>query len=794
MISSSIPTVPLALKRFITVVPVPDGCVLDGAPGLLMLKGVLAETILPLILPKLDGTYKYDEIRSKFPSIAEDMFHDAISTLNKWGLLEQATRSGLRWTPMEIALEKYHLYSSNRSPGCTVLEQLKDFRIVIHVSSRQQDMVLCRNLCEVARRNGLNDISTVLDQETLPWVSQALALHIQKSHFTDDRDGSGDTTVVWLPIQRTSEFIFIGPVSNDLQACRSTVTASESENTEVCQTESPAEAAIHCLIVWEVLDLVLGAPYALPRDRVRRYRCSDLTNTLLYHLPCDLVEDEIFGSSEPKVGVAEVYNDRVSDEPASLKGPGLDHVYSRALYIGAARIPLPHGECNLDMDIGTSLLRRFTFQSSTVDLRGIAILASFSAGFRNSPDGKRSRWAPTAGNLGSPRLHFRIPNGPSLSGELYTYNPEPHELIDRSTREELFGGNAESVIGGEREEPGFCVFVEARWDVLYPKYGDFGVKLSYLDVGVAMAQLALIGRCIGIRVTPFEMLSRDRFSRRLNIPEMCGCIVVGASLVQDSFGRRNVRTVGVRGARALLRMQDFDHAEMSTITQSLVHSACRDGMEVTRFVREKRLGCCSFEMSPEDVHLPRAQKRMNISTAQVLLRRASVREYVSESIRLQDVATMLRCSSDYDDFEWKDYRALGVELSFKILLRDGNTGNYEISEYCSRHECLHKLRAGLERRYVQRMYIQEEFADAPLTVIICSSISSATRSLGTFGYTNLLTRAGAAAYRIWLCGIGLGLEGTIHAGLKVSVIRQILGEKSFCKDGLVACSLGVSKP
>jgi nitroreductase len=86
--------------------------------------------------------------------------------------------------------------------------------------------------------------------------------------------------------------------------------------------------------------------------------------------------------------------------------------------------------------------------------------------------------------------------------------------------------------------------------------------------------------------------------------------------------------------------------------------------------------------------------------------------------------------------------------------------------------------------------LQREFAAAGAIVSILGDLAHADRVHGGDGYRRLTTRAGAAAYRMWLSGIGRGLVGSVFAGFLPGAVRAPLRCDGVSRHQLFALALG----
>jgi len=91
---------------------------------------------------------------------------------------------------------------------------------------------------------------------------------------------------------------------------------------------------------------------------------------------------------------------------------------------------------------------------------------------------------------------------------------------------------------------------------------------------------------------------------------------------------------------------------------------------------------------------------------------------------------------------------------------------------------------------VRELTIQEEFCDAAAITMITGDVEHAAQAHGGHGYRLLMSRAGAAAYAMWLDAVASGLAGTVFAGFIPSSIRLPLHCDGSSRHQLFALALG----
>ncbi|MEV4946233.1 nitroreductase family protein [Streptomyces sp. NPDC053755] len=87
--------------------------------------------------------------------------------------------------------------------------------------------------------------------------------------------------------------------------------------------------------------------------------------------------------------------------------------------------------------------------------------------------------------------------------------------------------------------------------------------------------------------------------------------------------------------------------------------------------------------------------------------------------------------------------------------------------------------------------LQPEFSDAAAIISVGVPLDAAVRRHGGHGYRLLLTRAGAAAYAMWLDGVAHGLVGSVFAGFIPAAVRGPLLSDGTTRQQIFALALGL---
>jgi hypothetical protein len=157
--------------------------------------------------------------------------------------------------------------------------------------------------------------------------------------------------------------------------------------------------------------------------------------------------------------------------------------------------------------------------------------------------------------------------------------------------------------------------------------------------------------------------------------------------------------------------------------------------------------------------------RAGISLRDTFGNRRSVRRFAPRPVLLEQLGTMLYLASDFEIKNFPRAEGEAENLTFLVfaLQVDGVAqGAYVYDHPGDSLSLLSEIRPGPE---YAKLFVQPELAAAPLFVWITGNLARACADNGAFGHRRLLMRAGAAAHALSMAGLGLGLAGTIVAGL-----------------------------
>jgi hypothetical protein len=142
----------------------------------------------------------------------------------------------------------------------------------------------------------------------------------------------------------------------------------------------------------------------------------------------------------------------------------------------------------------------------------------------------------------------------------------------------------------------------------------------------------------------------------------------------------------------------------------------------------------------------------------VLAERRSVRAFASLAITRADVLGAIGAARNAEEAVWPHSRHGDIGLVMLIAAFDVDglaKGLYRTDEASTELP-------SLDSAYLD--ILREQYADAPVLMLICADMNKACRDAGQAGYPAALTRAGTAGYAAWLWSISAGLAGSVYGG------------------------------
>jgi SagB-type dehydrogenase family enzyme len=437
---------------------------------------------------------------------------------------------------------------------------------------------------------------------------------------------------------------------------------------------------------------------------------------------------------------------------------------------------------------------------TSLDLQALGSILLLTGGIRKMmPANLPSRWGATAGNLGSVELCVIANRVEGLAKGVYFYLPREHALAQFERRCPGLSPEqwvARSILWNDPVLPEALVVFLGAYGRVAQKYEEFAYRLIQFDAGAAFSQLLLVARTLGISCRVATRWADDLCEDQLNLdPAREQCTGITALCSQEIKPPR-------AAASTVLDSTDWGSARkpVAWFTNQSTHAVLNSLRHESRQV-ERDLGRRPCVV-PDQLLTRESTARTQISLpvpaqggrllGDVLGTRRSVRHYPPQAVSLEQVGTMLQCASEGDSGYYPDESAASLQLKFLVLALRVEGLQRAVYTYDSHCHGLNYRRPAPSAKDVSELFIQDEFADAPVVFWISGNLAAAVARYGSFGHRQLLLRAGMAAHRLWMSAMATGLSGCIVAGLVLGAAREILGLEGYKQASLLAVAAGSS--
>jgi SagB-type dehydrogenase family enzyme len=750
-----------------------SGLLFDGVRGLQVLGGRSTRTLLPQILPALDGRRTMDELAALFPQIARRTLHDVIALLYSRGLIEE----GLAAPPprgledLDSFLGRYvDATRVNRSRGAA-LERLAASRVGIAGAPEAAALLVEQlsgcglgELRPLASRpvhlRGLTFVVGVATRETDDLAPVFQAAHEQSVRSMYVRIGAGAAQIGPLFV----------PGQSACYGCMQEVAGSG-----IGGDADPAAAALWlslaALQAFQLLSRV-GDP--------RLYNAFDRYETT----PQGLVQTDVAvarmpGCAHCRVGgpkldpaspeaAAWLLHSSVAPPPREHSNPRLHQGHysaanaalSRQLkesppepYYGARSCALPAPK-PLDVPVpwqaaGTPRARP--------DRAELATLLAYVAGYNENRSGGRWRMAPTGGGLGSPELFAVVRDVEGLPEGVYHYDAARHRL--EHLRPTLTTAWAEA-LGLAREPAAPCLIVGAGLlERLRGKYTSFAVRLLGLDAGVALGYLQDVASALGIGVTEYPDFHDQALAEAIGL---------------HTVGNRQVPTFAVAVGRA---------AGSGGITGPL------DG-----FIEESAMPARRRSPSRPAAATAAARKveRVDSLFGALLRQRRSTRVFSGHAMPESALRSLVVLARDIVDVRCRSGAAAEVQ---PWLVLNVASGALEPGVYRPRAGDPAELEQvrGCRPEHTEECLAQRSLGSAPAVLFVTGDFGRALEERGPRGYRDLLMQAGSAIGRAHVAATAYGLAACPSGGVVEEGFRALAQTDGYRDCPLFALSLGLPR-
>lgn len=786
----------------VVIVPVENGCLIDGSLSVRVLKADNGYPNLPEVLALLDGSRTMEELRAQ-PGIASDFVDSLVTQLSDWGLLEEAAHSAEhQGIPNQETLSFFRRFRDPAQNSKEQFEKLRASSVLIFARQSISDQV--QSLKSLLENTGVGQVNFHPAESADLWLSSAgesTSLVVSLSLTGEDHQWfssldqwSHEKDRSWfrLVVDPQANYADVGPLF-------------EGKNTACYQCfhavhgKTPAEtnASSYDQLFWisiAATEITFRLAQIVPvpgPGSFRRYDLQHWGSTFLFNTrvpgcsqcrPCNLATtDGSTLTAREQTDTSLVFEDYVA--PKSLD-------YLRGLFYGSdayvrsfahegkelpscralalTRLLPPFDRTVLDvMNQDEAISSR-----SSLSVKELSTLLLLSAGLREPANTgpQVRRWAPTAGNFGSVELFVVVRNIDGLLPGFYFYQSNEHALkFFERRRESLsvdeFMRRALGLGAGDiKDLPAALISLTGAFGRVATKYGAFGYKLINLDAGAAISQLCLAaaGLNINLRVVPYwaDDVIEKQFNLRTVVEQSTALVAVSAKATGSIPSRSSIPS-----GRSRRPVKDFSGVTAAKLIEILYE----DGRS-----RENEISSCLVPadkdtINPSDQVKPALSfpppLREGISLKEAFANRRSVRYFAPRHISLEQLGTILSLASDFEIKNFPRSECEAEDLSFIVCALQVDQiaqGAYVYDRQRHSLNLLSEIRPGPE---YAKIFVQHELAAAPLFIWITGNLAQACAANGAFGHRRLLMRAGAAAHALSMAAAGLGLAGTIVAGL-----------------------------
>ncbi len=812
--------------RDIVVVPLDTGVLIDGLGRQEIIRGSLAQTVLPDLISFLDGTHTMPEIEAEFPSVPPEYLHTAVSILSEWGMIEHnvdqcgpggSNRDSLAFLRRHIAASGF-----DRSV-CTVYERLRAAKVLVVGSEELNSW--SNNLRHLLEASGIGSVD-ILTREQLPAAvippeSLIIALSLDEENEKWYRELDQQTNQFsWLRavINTTAGRADIGPIfrasDGTCYSCFRDVHVFGKDDQPRQGSSMPYDQSTWLgFIALESMYSIGLPPLALNGRRFRRFhlptwesrelrypripgclRCRK--QPLQFAFPSRNGENK----SDHFTDTALVFEEYVGLESRAILNPTARNEFAqinRTLSQEAKRlpnclqIPLYRGNLTLDMDVFEAFQGDRKTKGSALTLDKLASLLAVTSGIREISESFVRRWAATAGNLGSVELFVVSRAIDGLNPGFFFYQPHEHTLASFRRRTALSPSEFIARVLGRPEDelPDALILFTGAFHRLAKKYGSFAYRLMNLDAGAALSQLHLVAASMSLYARQVPSRADDLIQEQLNLltpgEQPTAVVEIARKAYKPKWrekidGRAPIYPVSLKAAC------EFVNLDLQEVTAMLLLESLTKESDVSYKQQELRPDLLPQRMpSFSIIKFPKPAHK-GLSVGDVLAKRRSVRKFSQRPVDLRDISTALYHAHSADTTDHVDT----TPLTYFVLANNVQGIEQAVYIYEPGKHALLKVRQPLSHELTVDLLVQSEFADAPVIIWIAGSLAIACAQEGAQGHRKLLVRAGATGHRLWMVALGLGLSGSIFAGLIPGAARRMLGMDGYRMASLFAFAAG----
>jgi SagB-type dehydrogenase family enzyme len=469
--------------------------------------------------------------------------------------------------------------------------------------------------------------------------------------------------------------------------------------------------------------------------------------------------------------------------------------------LNSTQIALPRSIPELPFSVLCSLCKTQADRHQPLTIDDLATVLMMTAGVR-APEiqgGEKQRWAATAGNLGSVELFIVVRNVSGLAPGIYFYQADDHSLAAFKRRAGALDPDEfiRRITGGQAEDlADVLVLFTGAFHRVVRKYQQFGYRLLQFDAGVAMSQLQMVAQALNMNPRVIARWPDDLVEDQLNLATQHQQLTTAVAL---SGKQGTQRPAGSSAGQIPLRsdtppscknIQEFSDLSVEQVFEMLFvesrlreEDLCASPFEIPRELRSTRGQQANVKPLP-------APHQNGCSVGEVLTARTSVRHYSTKPVGADQLGSMLHHAHEGDLADWPSERSEDQALTFLAIASRVQGVEPGVYAYVPREHTLVVAKPVIAVEKMIDLFVQPEFASAPVIIWIAGNLAASCARHGAFGHRQLLLRAGAAANRLWMAAMAMDLGGCIVAGVVPGAARQQLGLDGYRHASLIAFAAG----
>lgn len=484
-----------------------DGVLLEGGPERKRLRGRSAATLLPRLLPLLDGRRDADELAACLGDAPRAAVEAALAALYSCGVIDDgddgaAAHPGPDAEAAGFLARMVDSTRVNRSFEGITRRLAGGLVAVDGPADAVESLAAQLRACGVATTSELRHANLVV--ALVEGADDQAAL----TRLDADCAARG---AEWLRVAVHRDGVELGPLFDHHNGACYRCFASGREPAEPPPAGDRAWIALAAI---EVVNLLGRVGHAASATGVAVWSRADWSrrSCTVPRLPgCPVC---LPGTPPEALHPAYAYEQAVAFPPRRLLNPK-DHQHHYKLanlalqrdakqYPSARRVDLP-GDRAPAGGFRATLAAGHSRPAAELTLATLSGLLRRTFGLRPEANagGKLQRWAPTGGNLGSVQGYVLAHGVTGLAPGAYYYDAREHEL---------------AVLGEPGEPaPGATVVLTAALLRVGHKYGDLAYRLVHADAGVAVTQLLALARAYGLRADVVESAAPGPVATALGI-------------------------------------------------------------------------------------------------------------------------------------------------------------------------------------------------------------------------------------------------------------------------------------